>query len=37
MKRPVERPYVLFVAEYIYLKVCEIKKKKIPLLQTLTL
>ena len=27
MKRPVERPYVLFVAEYIYLKVCEIKKK----------
>jgi hypothetical protein len=26
MKRPIERPYVLFVAEYIYFKVCEIKK-----------
>ena len=26
MKRLIERPYVLFVAEYIYFKVCEIKK-----------
>ena len=26
MKPPIERPYVLFVAEYIYFKVCEIKK-----------
>jgi len=29
-----ERPYVLFVAEEIYLKICEIKKK-IPIFQIL--
>ena len=29
-----ERPYVLFVAEEIYLKICEIKKK-IPFFQIL--